>query len=315
MALAIPRHTLAGLILVLAPVLAFAAPVPSTAQNQEAPAAEKVKKQLDQQVTLEATDQSLNAALNRLREQTKINFVVDRLTLQQQGLDPEQLRVSVKLNDVKARSCLRSLLAPYNLGYAIVGDTVLVTSDDMAMHRQLQQRVTLDLDKVELAVALKKLAKETASNVVLDSKVSAKEAKTPLSLEMDDVPLETAVKLLAESAGLKPVKVGNVLLVTTKARAAELRSDPDLNPANNVPQPNMAPQQMNQWMMLQQMQGAQAAQVFLQGLNINGMPMQGPQGNVPIPPLEKPADKSDSGEEDKPAAPERKTEPVKPGSK
>jgi type II secretory pathway component GspD/PulD (secretin) len=315
MAFAIPRHTFAGFILALAPALAFAAPVPSAVQNQEAPAAEKVKKQLDQQVTLEATDQSLNAALNRLREQTKIYFVVDRQTLQQMGLDPEQLHVSVKLNDVKARSCLRSLLAPYNLGYAIVGDTVLVTSDDMAMHRQLQQRVSLDLDKVELAAALKKLAKETAANVVLDSKVPAKEAKTPMSLEMDDVPLETAVKLLAESAGLKPVKVGNVLLVTTKARAAELRSDPDLNPANNVPQPNMAPQQMNQWMMLQQLQGAQAGQIFLQGMNINGMPMQGPQGNVPIPPLEKPAEKSDSPDEDKPAPPEKKTEPVKPGSK
>ncbi len=314
MARAASRHIFAGLVLALTPALAFAAPIPSTAQNQETSAAEKVKKQLDQQVTLEVTDQSLNAALNRLREQTNINFVVDRLTLQQLGMDPEQLHVSVKLHDVKARSCLRSVLAPYNLGYAIVGDTVLVTSDEMAMHRQLQQRVTLDLDKVELASALKRLAKETAANVVLDSKIAAKEAKTPLSLEMDDVPLETAVRLLAESAGLKPVKVGNVLLVTTRARAAELRSDPDLNPANNVPQPNMAPQQMNQWMMLNQVQAAQA-QIFLGGLNINGVQMQGPQGNLPIPPLEKPADKSESGDDDKPAAPEKKTEPVKPGTK
>jgi type II secretory pathway component GspD/PulD (secretin) len=310
MTLAYPRHAFAGFILLLAPALAICAPVPSPAQNQENSAAEKVKKQLDQQVTLEATDQSLNTALSRLREQTNINFVVDRQTLQQLGLDPEQLHVSVKLNDVKARSCLRSLLAPYNLGHAIVGDTVLVTSDEMAMHRQLQQRVTLDLDKVELATALKKLARETAANVVLDSKVSAKEAKTQLSLEMDDVPLETAVRLLAESSGLKPVKVGNVLLVTTRARAAEMRSDPDVNPATNVPQPNMAPQQMNQWMMLNQIQAGQLGQIFV---NNNGVMVPGQPGNLPIPPLEKPADKSDSGDDDKPA--EKKTEPVKNGSK
>jgi hypothetical protein len=34
--------------------------------------------------------------------------------------------------------------------------------------------------------------------------------------------------------GLKPVRVGNVLFVTTKANAAEMRQDPDLAP---IPQP------------------------------------------------------------------------------
>ena len=44
------------------------------------------------------------------------------------------------------------------------------------------------------------------------------------------MPLETAVRLLSEMAGLKPVRVGNALFVTKKEVAAELGADPDLNP-------------------------------------------------------------------------------------
>ena len=40
---------------------------------------------------------------------------------------------------------------------------------------------------------------------------------------MDDVPLETAVRLLAETANLKVVRTGNVLYVTPRASANELR--------------------------------------------------------------------------------------------
>ncbi len=55
-----------------------------------------------------------------------------------------------------------------------------------------------------------------------------------MTLHLEDVPLETAVRLLSEMAGLKPVRVGNVLFVTSKDNAAELRQDPDLS---QPPQP------------------------------------------------------------------------------
>src|SRR5206468_617092 len=106
-----------------------------------------------------------------------------------------------------------------------IGDTVIVTTEDMAMLRQVRQRVNLDLTKVELAAALKQLARETATNLILDSRTE-KEAKQPVSIQLEDVPLETAVRLMAEMAGLKPVRVGNVLFVTKKETANELRADP-----------------------------------------------------------------------------------------
>ena len=95
----------------LALVLAFlpgrlAAAAPDAKEPTSSPA-EKIKKQLDQTTTLEIADQPLSLALNQIREQTKINFVIDRFTIQQMGMDPEQMPVSAKLKDVKVRSALR----------------------------------------------------------------------------------------------------------------------------------------------------------------------------------------------------------------
>ena len=303
-------HAFAVLLLTLAPVLAWAAP--GAPETKQAAPAQKVRQQLDQPISLDITDQSLSAALNQIREKAKINFVVDRLTIQQMGMDPDQLLVSAKLHEVKVRTALRSVLGPYNLGYAIIGDTVLISTDDVVMQRQLKQRVSIDLDKVDLATALRKLSKETAANVVLDSRVPAKSAKTEVSVQMDDVPLEAAVRLLAESAGLKPVKVGNVLMVTTKAVATAMRNDPDLNEGNlninNLQQ--LKNVQAMQWLQLQQVQPN--AMIWNGNFQAGGFaigafaPGQAP-GAQPVPPLDKPGDKDDEPPADggKPAPPDK----------
>jgi hypothetical protein len=100
-----------------------------------------------------------------------------------------------------------------------------------------------------LETALKDLAKETATNLLFDKKVG-KEAKAEVSLQFEDVPYETVVRLLCEQAGLKPVRMGNVIYITSPAAAKELRSEPDLSPSGTpgvgggldvaVPQPGVA---------------------------------------------------------------------------
>ena len=44
---------------------------------------------------------------------------------------------------------------------------------------------------------------------------------TPVTLNLDDAPFEVLVKILAYQAGLKQIRVGNVIMVTTKENAAE----------------------------------------------------------------------------------------------
>ncbi len=56
-----------------------------------------------------------------------------------------------------------------------------------------------------------------------------------MTLQLEDVPLETAVRLMCEMVGLKPVRVGNVMFICSKAAAADLKTDPDLVPPSPVP--------------------------------------------------------------------------------
>jgi hypothetical protein len=210
---------------------------PARAKERPPTPAEKVRKDLDQTLSIEIVEQPLELALNQLREQARLNIVLDRLTLAQNNIDPNSAPANnVKLKDVKAKAALRALLSPFNLNYAVIGDTVLVSTEEMLVYRQLKQRVNVDVDKVELTAALKGLARETATNLVVDARV-AKDAQTPVTLQVEDVPLETAVRLLAEMAGLKPVRVGNTLFVTAKANAVALRGEPDLVP-NPAPRAN-----------------------------------------------------------------------------
>jgi hypothetical protein len=232
------RHGLVALAFALALAAAPAAPV-APPKDDRKPAdtpADKVKKALDQTIAnLEIENQQLPLALDQLHEETKINFVLDRAGIALMGMDADNgTPVKVKMQNVKAKTVLRNILNQYGLGYAIIGDSVLVTTDEMAVYRQLKQRVSLDLDRVQVERALKGLARETATNLLVDNRAQ-KEAQTAVTLQIDDVPLETAVRLIGEAAGLKAVRLGNVVLMTTKAHATELRSEPELAPAPRLP--------------------------------------------------------------------------------
>ena len=72
---------------------------------------------------------------------------------------------------------------------------------------------------------------------VLRMKADAEETLTAdekVTLNMDNVPLEAAVRLTAEVAGASVVRMSNVLFITTEARADKLRPDAD-RPFGPVP--------------------------------------------------------------------------------
>ena len=240
-------RVVAGAVLAwaVAPVLLSAAPAAPDKDDKSVSPVEKLHKNLDKTISIKIEKQPLNLALDMLHAKSNVNFVLDGLTIQQQlGFTPDMppTPVDVDLKDVKVRTALRTILAPYGLSYAPIGDTVVVTTEDVAMVRQMRQRVNVDLNRVELARALRQLARDTAANVIVDTRAE-KDAQAQVTMQLEDVPLETAVRLLSEMAGLKPVRVGNVLFVTKKEIANELRNDPDLvQPAQpGQPQPGLVP--------------------------------------------------------------------------
>src|SRR5947207_767799 len=82
-----------------------------------------------------------------------------------------QLTVNVKVKNVKLRSALRTMLSPHSLTFGIVGDSVLIGTEDVVLYRQLRQRVSVDADHETFGKAVRELARETGVNVLIDRKV------------------------------------------------------------------------------------------------------------------------------------------------
>ncbi len=118
--------------------------------------------------------------------------------------------------------------------FLIRGDAVEITTTEAIRQEFFADRpttpgplpplVTGEFDKVPLEVALKELNRH--GNVVLDVR-SAKEGQTPVTADLSNVPLDTAVRMLGDMAGLKVVKLDNSLYVTSKDNAKVLLKEQD----------------------------------------------------------------------------------------
>ena len=84
--------------------------------------------------------------------------------------------------------------------------------------------VSVAFEKLPLEEALKLVAEENDGNVVLDVRAGEK-AKSPVTARFGNVPLDTAVLLLADMAGLKSVEVDGVYYVTSRENAKTLREE------------------------------------------------------------------------------------------
>jgi hypothetical protein len=135
----------------LAFCLCIAALLPSIGQAGDKPsspaeetAAEKLRKALDQVRDVEIAGLPLDRAVNQLREQIGINFVIDQgampsgqpvgllgnVTVPSNAGGPlsyEHLRVRGQFHGVPLRTALTKLLRDHNLTHVLVGDTVFIT--------------------------------------------------------------------------------------------------------------------------------------------------------------------------------------------
>jgi type II secretory pathway component GspD/PulD (secretin) len=213
--------------------------------------AEAARKALNEKVTIDYVGQSFQEVIDHLRQKTKINFILDAGYnnfgmpggLGPPGMMPPgvlgrpgvpggfpggpgapggQGQFHFKVTDGKLRTALHAFLEPYHLTYVILADRVLITAEQTAMQQQLRQRVSLDFRGTPLHDILRKLARETGVNVVVDEGVSTTKQ---LTLELDDTSLENAVRLLTEMAGLKSVPMENVLFITSAEKGTKLLNE------------------------------------------------------------------------------------------
>jgi type II secretory pathway component GspD/PulD (secretin) len=209
--------------------------------GREQPSVEQIRKALDQPIVLDFSGQSVMEALQHLRQKTNIEFNLDQLALASMNIninDNGEQSVTMKSTGGKLSVALRKLLNTQQLTYVIFEDAILITTAELATTRQMKQRVNLDVEEVPLAKAVRELARNYAFNLVIDPKIS-KDSQKPVSLTLDGTSLETSVRLLAEMAGLKAVRLDNVMFITNEERADKLRKEEKDSQPNMLDDPGM----------------------------------------------------------------------------
>jgi len=181
----------------------------------------------------------LKDALEFLTDQYDIMIVVDTTAFSNQGTDnvEDQAVRLPKMIGVRLSTVLSKLVAQVKGTFLIHKDYIEVTTfprtradlwSSPSVPRDgalaVAQMVNAEFDKQQLDEALRELADQSGINVVVDARVGDK-ARTAVTATLTNVPLDTAVEVLADMADLKSLAIDNVIYVTTKANAKRLQKE------------------------------------------------------------------------------------------
>lgn len=201
----------------------------------EATAAKAIRDRLSKPITLEKgieASTTLREALEFISERIDLTIVVDAQAFKAEGIDAiEDVRIQLpKMIGVKLSTALRLLLTQVDAAYLIRSNYIEVTTvkrtrPDLwnAAERHLAPTVNVEFEKWPLHEALQELSDSSGISIVVDGRAGDK-AKAGVTAILNNVPIDTAVLILADMADLRPVALDNVLYVTTKENAEFLQS-------------------------------------------------------------------------------------------
>ena len=165
----------------------------------------------------------LKDALEFLAERWEMNIVINTTAFRDNGipeLEAQPVRLP-KLIGVRASTILRMVLSQVNATMLVTPDFIEVipasTTGLPLVHASFEDR---SLDEI-----LHELSERTDYTVALDAHKTGEKAKVKLTANFKRVPLDTAVRLLADMAGLKMVTAEKALYVTDKANAEILQQE------------------------------------------------------------------------------------------
>jgi hypothetical protein len=227
------------------PVLVAALSLPlavSAAHATDTPRSQELRGHLAAPVKFPGFDDpntTLTEALDALAKRYDLNFDLNEHALKEAGLkDVHKFEIAspnpVPEMNARLETVLKKVLGRVSprVTFVIRDDHIEVTTRE-AIRREfypgrteevLPPLVYTTFEGKPLAEALKELSQGSGLTVLLDGR-AAKEARTPVTADLMNVPLDTAVRLLADMAGLKVVPVDAVLYVTTAENACALREE------------------------------------------------------------------------------------------
>lgn len=202
-------------------------------RDSEATQVKEMRSRLARPVTLEQGFQAnttLREALEFLGDRHDIVILVDEQAFQtEHGEQVEKLKVQLpRFVGVKLSTVLRLILAQVHGTYLVRPDHVEIVPleygrpDFWKEKRELAPTVDVDFAERPLGEALHELSDASGINVVLDSRAGDKAAMN-VTARLDNVPIDTAVLILADMAGLRSVALDNVLYVTTTENAEQVK--------------------------------------------------------------------------------------------
>jgi RNA polymerase sigma factor (sigma-70 family) len=138
----------------------------------------------------------------------------------------KSVRFSTVLNKILSR-----LPGESGAVYVVRRDHIEITTEawlrsELRLHPNaaLSPLVSSSFDKVPLEDAIKEISAATGFNIVLDA-AKLEKSKLVVTANLYNVPVDTAVRILAEMANLRVVPLDNVLFITSKETATRLQKE------------------------------------------------------------------------------------------
>jgi hypothetical protein len=220
-------------------LMIWCAPAPASSQNKEkSTTANELRNKLAGRVTLDKgmdSNTPLKDAVEFLAERYDVPIIVDAAAFrndnQIDSVDEMQIRLP-KMVGVKLSTVLRLLSAQVNGGYRIRSDHVEITTIQRMQaeswadrEHRLAPTVDANFNKVPFEHALRELADSAGVGVVVDSLRAGETGKVNITATFDNVPVDTAVEVVANMAGMRAVAMDNLIYVTSPENAGSLREE------------------------------------------------------------------------------------------
>jgi hypothetical protein len=204
----------------------------------------KMRETLAQEIKFEGIDDpkmTLGEFLEQLSAQYDLTFDVNEPAFRANEGIADVMRMPIaepplpKMPGIRLSTLLKKVLSriPAEAGatYVVRPDCIEITTHravclELGLHPDATRMplVAAYFDNTSLADALKELATTSGFNIVLDSGKMEKN-KSAVTANLNNVPVDTAVRILAEMADMRAVLLDNVLFVTSKETADRLQKE------------------------------------------------------------------------------------------
>jgi hypothetical protein len=233
------------------PVIAAPEPAKSTAIDDSAKIAEKLLERMSIDEQLDKV--AFRDAIKFLQDRTGLTILIDMKAIRDKNQEMaqaiEDAAISLPaMKNVRIETVLRKIVDQLDAEYVIAPDHVSITTPAMKDLLTGQARrlpdlypapgtdetdadrpsvvrttpyMTFSFKETSVADALKEVAARAGRNVIISQSATEK-AKNSVSVSLSNVAFETAAATLAETAGLRAFRTGNVVVIVTPERAKQI---------------------------------------------------------------------------------------------